>query len=81
MNTANPDPLTRPAPADESAVAGHPLPPGGEGIFMIRGEPKDHEVFAQDDRRQFSHRFSRYAPRTKHRGAAPECAIETQGWS
>ena len=25
------DPLTRPAPADENAVAVHPLPQGGEG--------------------------------------------------
>ena len=25
------DPLTRPAPAEESAGAGHPLPQGGEG--------------------------------------------------
>ena len=34
------DPLTRPAPADENAVAGHPLPQGGEGwliIFMVSG--------------------------------------------
>ena len=27
-------PLTRPAPADESAVAGHPLPLGGEGRLL-----------------------------------------------
>ena len=46
MKMANPDPLTRPAAAGESAVAGHPLPQGGEGIFMTRGEPKGHEVFA-----------------------------------
>jgi len=26
------DPLTRPAPAEESAGAGHPLPQGGEGL-------------------------------------------------
>jgi hypothetical protein len=25
------DPLTRPAPSEESAGAGHPLPQGGEG--------------------------------------------------
>jgi hypothetical protein len=31
------DPLTRPAPAGESAVAVHPLPQGGEGIFTTRG--------------------------------------------
>ena len=29
------DPLTRPAPADESAVAGHPLPQGGEGCVCL----------------------------------------------
>ena len=29
--SARQPPLTRPAPADESAVAGHPLPQGGEG--------------------------------------------------
>jgi len=28
------DPLTRPATADETAVAGHPLPQRGEGIFI-----------------------------------------------
>jgi hypothetical protein len=28
------NPLTRPAAADESAVAGHPLPQGGEGWFF-----------------------------------------------
>jgi hypothetical protein len=32
------DPLTRPAPADEGAVAGHPLPQGGEGPG-VRGLP------------------------------------------
>jgi uncharacterized membrane-anchored protein YhcB (DUF1043 family) len=31
-------PLTRPAPADESAVAGHPLPQGGEGKSLSAGE-------------------------------------------
>ena len=30
------DPLTRPASADEDAVAGHPLPQGGEGGFSYR---------------------------------------------
>jgi hypothetical protein len=49
MRIASLDPLTRPTPADESAVAGHPLPQGGEGIFMTNGEPKAHEVCAQDD--------------------------------
>ena len=44
-----PNPLTRPASADESAVAGYPLPQGGEGIFMHGGEPKDHEVSARND--------------------------------
>jgi hypothetical protein len=32
------DPLTRPAPAEESAGAGHPLPQGGEGGFRAEGE-------------------------------------------
>jgi hypothetical protein len=32
------DPLTRPAPADESAGAGHPLPQGGEGQINAGGE-------------------------------------------
>jgi hypothetical protein len=32
-------PLTRPAPADENAVAGHPLPQGGEGVYLILGDP------------------------------------------
>ena len=41
MKLANQDPLTRPAPAGEGAVAGHPLPQGGEGIFTTGGEPKD----------------------------------------
>jgi hypothetical protein len=31
------DPLTRPAPADESAVAVHPLPQVGEGHYSKRG--------------------------------------------
>ena len=30
------DPLTRPATAGESAVAGHPLPQGGEGCLITR---------------------------------------------
>ena len=50
------DPLTRPTTADENAVVGHPLPQGGEGrfsIFIHRGEPKDHEVFARNDRLAF----------------------------
>jgi hypothetical protein len=45
-------PLTRPTTADENAVAGHPLPQGGEGSFYIlihSGESKDHEVFARND--------------------------------
>jgi hypothetical protein len=32
------NPLTRPAPADENAVAGHPLPQGGEGQTKPEGE-------------------------------------------
>ena len=46
------DPLTRPAPAGESADAGHPLPQGGEGLFFVfktGGEPKDHAIFAQNE--------------------------------
>jgi hypothetical protein len=31
------NPLTRPAPADESAFAGHPLPQGGEGALSRLG--------------------------------------------
>ncbi|SPE33509.1 hypothetical protein SBA2_80024 [Acidobacteriia bacterium SbA2] len=31
------DPLTRLAPADENAVAGHPLPQGGEGLRFVSG--------------------------------------------
>jgi hypothetical protein len=50
MKMAIPDPLTRPAPAGENAVAGHPLPQGGEGFFMTSDEPQDHEALAQDDR-------------------------------
>jgi hypothetical protein len=49
----NGDPLTRPTTADENAVVGHPLPQGGEGrfsIFVYSGEPKDHDVFARNDR-------------------------------
>jgi len=34
------DPLTRPALAGESASAGHPLPPGGEGKSTAEGEGK-----------------------------------------
>ena len=48
----NGDPLTRPTTADENAVAGHPLPQGGEGrfsIFIYSGEPKGHDVFARND--------------------------------
>jgi len=45
------DPLTWPATADDSAVTDHPLPQGGEGIFMKRSEPKDQEACAQDDSR------------------------------
>jgi len=37
VKIANPDPLTRPTPADESAVACHPLPQEGEGIFVTGG--------------------------------------------
>jgi hypothetical protein len=58
----NGDPLTRPTTADESAVAGHPLPQGGEGsfyIFIHSGGSKDHEVFAQDDRSPISSRLQR----------------------
>jgi hypothetical protein len=43
------DPLTRPAPAGESAGCGPPSPPRGRGlsfIFMTSGEPKDHGIFA-----------------------------------
>ena len=50
MKMANPDPLTRPATAGGSAVSGHPLPQGGEGIFVTRGEPKDYGIFARNDR-------------------------------
>jgi hypothetical protein len=52
MKIGNWAPLTRPAPAGESAGAGHPLPQGGEGrlfIFMHSGEPKDHGVCARND--------------------------------
>ena len=35
MKTVDQDPLTRPAPAGESAVAAHPLPQGGEGRFSF----------------------------------------------
>ena len=49
MKIAYPDPLTRLVPAGECAVASHPLPQGGEGIFMTSGEPSDHEVFARND--------------------------------
>jgi spermidine synthase len=47
------DPLTRPATADESAVAGHPFPQGGKGQFHVllrRGEPQGYAVPAQHDR-------------------------------
>jgi hypothetical protein len=47
---ANPGPLTRPEPADESAVAGHPPPQGGEGISATSGETKDHGIFARIDK-------------------------------
>ena len=57
MKIGDSDPLTRSAPADENAVAGRPLLLGGEDIFMTRGEPKDHEVFAQDDARLISSGF------------------------
>jgi len=49
------DPLTRPAPAGESAGGGTPSPPGGRGlgpnsaVFAKSGELKDHEIFAQND--------------------------------
>jgi hypothetical protein len=49
----NGDPLTRPTTAGENAVVGYPLPQGGEGrfsIFIYSGEPKDHDVFARNDR-------------------------------
>jgi hypothetical protein len=38
------NPLTRPAPADESAVAGTPLPQGGEGHCQGLGGTGDEEA-------------------------------------
>ena len=58
VKMVNLDPLTRPAPAGECAVAGHPLPQGGEGILMTSVEPKAHGIFARNDRlRAISHRL------------------------
>ena len=71
------DPLTRPALAEESATAGHPLPQGGEGQNNLGGEGQKYPAAGNGEKQP--------APDTQHlvpnasRPSGPALVLSDQG--